>query len=46
MLSSRGLQLKRESGDRDEFPIDFRFLDLLLRAAEDPDTLLGAFAKG
>ena len=46
VLSSRGLQLKRESGDRDELPIDFRFLDLLLRAAKDPDTQLGAFAQG
>ena len=31
-LSSRGLNLKREEGDRDELPIDFSFLDLLLRA--------------
>ena len=46
VLSSRGLQLRRESGDRDELPIDFRFLDLLLRAAEDPDTQPGAFAQG
>ena len=46
MLSSRGLQLNRASGDRDELPIDFRFLDLLLRASEDPDTHLGGFAQG
>ena len=45
-LSSRGLQLNRASGDRDELPIDFRFLDLLLRAAVDPDTQLGTFAHG
>ena len=45
-LSSRGLNLKREEGDRDELPIDFRFLDLLLRAAHDPDRQLGSFAQG
>ena len=45
VLSSRGVKLERASGDRDELPIDFRVLDLLLRAAEDPDTQLGAFAQ-
>ena len=29
-----------------KLPIDFRFLDLLLRASEDPDTQLGTFAQG
>ena len=46
VLSSRRFQLKRESGDRDELPIDFRFFDLLFRASEDPDTQLGNFAQG
>ena len=46
VLSSRGLQLIREKGDRNELPIDFRFLDLLLRVAQDPDTQLGTFAQG
>ena len=46
VLSSRGLKLKRESGARDELPIDFRFLDFFLRASEDSDTQLGAFAQG
>ena len=45
-LSSRGLNLKREEGDRDELPIDLRFLDLLLRAAQDPDKQLGSSAQG
>ena len=45
VLSSRGFQQNREGGDRDELPIDFRFLDLLLRAAEDPDTQRGTFAQ-
>ena len=44
LLSSRGLNLNRESGDRNELTIDFRFLALLLRASEDPDTQLGNFA--
>ena len=45
-LSSRGLNLNRASGCRNELPIDFRFLALLLRASEDPDTQLGSFAQG
>ena len=43
LLSSRGLNLNRASGDRNELPIDFRFLALLLRAS---DTQLGNFAQG
>ena len=46
VLSSRGLLLNRASGDLNELPIDYRFLDLLLRASEDPDVHLGGFAKG
>ena len=34
------------SGDRNEVPDDFRFLDLLLRAADDPEVRLGSFAQG
>ena len=45
LLSSRGLKLNRASGDRNELPIDFRFLAFLLRASEDPDTQLGNFAQ-
>ena len=46
LLSSRGLNLNRASGDRNELPIDFRFLALLLRASEDPDTQLRNFPQG
>ena len=35
-LASMGMDLTRCSGDRNDVPIDFRFLDLLLRAADDP----------
>ena len=45
-LASMGIDLERSSGDRDDVPIDFRFLDLLLRAAEDPEVGIGDFAKG
>ena len=45
VLSSRGLQLRREKGDRNKVPIDFRFLELLLEVAQDPDTQLGTLAQ-
>ena len=45
VLSSRGIQLRREKGDRNELPIDFRFLGLLLRVAQDPDTQLEHLLK-
>ena len=45
-LASMGIDLERSTGDRDDVPIDFRFLDLLLRAAEDPEVGIGNFAKG
>ena len=45
-LQIRGLLLKRQAGDRDELPVDFRFIDLLLRASEDPERHLGSFAQG
>ena len=32
--------------DRTDVPIDFRFLELLLKAAEDPDACFGMFAAG
>ena len=41
-----GHQIERRSGDRTEVPIDYRFLDLLLRVAEDPETGLGEYAQG
>ena len=33
-------------GDRVDLPIDFRFLQLLLQAAEDPEVGLGDFSQG
>ena len=45
-LASRGLNLDRQVGDREDVPIDFRCLDLLLRASRDPEVALGSFAKG
>ena len=43
-LASLGMDLTRCSGDRNEVPIGFRFLDLLLRAADDPEVGPGSFA--
>ena len=34
-LERAGLELKREANDRSDVPIDFRYLDLLLKAAEN-----------
>ena len=45
-LERAGLELKREENDRRDVPIDFRYLDLLLKAAEDPEVGLGQFAQG
>ena len=41
-----GHQIERRSGDRTDVPIDYRFLDLLLRTAEDPEIGLGEYAQG
>ena len=41
-----GLRTLRKSGDRVDVPIDYRFLDILLRAAEDPEVGLGGHAQG
>ena len=45
-LAAHGLDLNREDDDRADVPIDFRFLDLLLRAASDPEVALGSFSRG
>ena len=45
-LASMGMDLMRSSGDRNDVPIDFLFLDLLQRAADDPEVGLGSFAQG
>ena len=41
-----GHQIERRSGDRSDVTIDYQFLDLLLRVAEDPETGLGEYAQG
>ena len=41
-----GHQIARRSGDRSDVRIDYRFLDFLLRVAEDPETALGEYAQG
>ena len=42
----QGFVLQRVEGDRDEPPLDFRFIDPLLRSADDPGRNLGTFAQG
>ena len=37
--------MNREEGDREGIPLDFRYLDLLLRASRDPGVALGKFAS-
>ena len=46
VLKRHGFELRRELADRSDLPIDFRYLDLLLRAAGDLEVHLGSFAKG
>ena len=41
-----GFLMRRQKGDRTDVPIDFRFLDLLLRTAGDPEVGLGEYAQG
>ena len=45
-LEEHGLDLGRKQGDREDLPIDFRFLGLPLKTAEDPEIGLGDFAQG
>ena len=44
ILSSNGLYLQRDPVDRDDVPVDFRFLALLHEAARDPYLSLGSFS--
>ena len=46
ILSKHGLVLQRTGQDRRDVPIDFRYLQLLLTAAQDPEIGLGSFASG
>ena len=45
-LAEQGFQLHRDAKDRQDVPVDFRFLQLLLTASEDPETGLGDYASG
>ena len=45
-LESRGLLLERIAGDRKDVPADFRYLDLLLRAAGSTEIGMGRYAQG
>ena len=41
-----GISITRKGGDRVDIPIDYRFLDVLLRASGDPEIGLGDYAQG
>ena len=41
-----GISIIRKGGDRVDIPIDYRFLDVLLRASGDPEIGLGDYAQG
>ena len=45
-MAEQGLQMRRDSQDRENVLLDYRFLELLLKATEDPDVTLGEFARG
>ena len=45
-LAEQGLRWNRHPEDREGLPVDYRFLQLLLTAAEDPEVSLGDFAQG
>ena len=45
-LESREIHLERMSEDRTNVPVDFRLVQALLAAAEDPEVALGSFAAG
>ena len=46
VLHAQGFVLQRVESDRAELPLDFRFIDLLLRSADDPERNLGTCAQG
>ena len=41
-----GFPMRKKAGDRVNVPMDFRFLDVLLRLADDPEIGLGEYAQG
>ena len=46
LAASSGFALDRRAGDRVDVPIDFKFLQLVLRDADDPETGLGEYSQG
>ena len=46
ILAEHGLSLERKPGARADVPIDYRYMGLLLKAAEDPEVGMGDFATG
>ena len=46
LASSHGLELRRDQEDRDDVSIDFRFTQLVLDLAWDPEVALGSFSPG
>ena len=46
ILAEHGWKLVRTPDDRTGIPIDYRYLQFLLDAAEDPEVGLGDFASG
>ena len=45
-LRGLGLQIKTSTDDSQDVLLDYRFLELLLAAARDPDVSIGSFASG
>ena len=41
-----GIPILRKNGDRVDVPIDYRFLEVLLGASDDPEVGLGHYAQG
>ena len=45
-FQTKGLSLERHHEDRRDVPFDFRYLSLLLQAAQDPEISLGEISRG
>ena len=46
IATQNGFQMIVRSGDREDVPINFRFLQLLLQIADDPEIGLGDYSQG
>ena len=45
-LAARSMNTNREGDDQADVLVDFRFLDLLLRASSDPEVAVASFTRG